>query len=451
MDVTELVDDPAARRSVTARELAQLFLERIEQRSAETGAVTAVCADQALVDADRVDAARAAGRSLPLDGLPVVLKDNIDVAGVPCTRGSAFFADHVSGDDATVVRLLREHGAIVLGKAQTTEFMFALAAHPMYPPARNVWDRERIPGASSSGTGAAVADDQAVGGLGTDTGGSVRIPAAFSGVTGLRPTFGVISNHGVFPLSRSLDTVGPIARSAVDVRALFDVLARFDPADNRSQHYRPGGSLPVDLSRLRIGVPRQFFFDDCDVEIAERVHEAIDAFGAWSATVVDVDLPLVEVAHRGFTLLIRAEALSVHRQRLAEDPDRFSVDVRDRLRLGEQLTGADVALLIDDMHLWKRQLQTVFEDEVDVVMMPTSQCPPPLVSEAKLGRLPDVTRLTYPWSFGHVPAISLPCGFTGQSLPVGLQIAGPPHSDGVLLDIARQYQERTDWHRARPA
>lgn len=451
MDISELVDDPAIRRQVAPHELAQAFLDRIGERTPATHALVTVCPEQAHADADRVEAARRAGSPLPLDGMPVVLKDNIDVAGVRCTRGSSFFTDHVSTDDAAVVRVLREKGAILLGKAQTTEFMFALAAHPIYQPARNVWDPERIPGASSSGTAAAVADDQAIGGLGTDTGGSVRIPSSFCGVTGLRPTFGLISNHGVFPLARSLDTVGPIARSASDVRALFDVLAGFDPRDNRSQVYTPSMPERASLSELRIGIPRQFFFDDCDPQIAAAVHEAIDLFRSWSATIVDVDLSLAEVAHRGFTLLIRAEALSVHSERLAEDPEAFSVDVRERLRLGEQLTGADVALLIDDMYSWKRQLSTTFAEQVDVVLTPTAQCFPPLVTEAKLGRLPDVTRLTYPWSFGHVPAISVPCGFSDTSLPIGLQIAGPPHSDHFLLDLAHQYQQRTDWHRARPA
>lgn len=450
MDLLELVDTPSSRREVSARESTAMFLAHIEERGAATRAVLTTCPDLAYHDAERVDAARRAGTPLPLDGMPLVLKDNIDVAGVRCTCGSKFFAERYAEDDATVVRLLRAAGGVVLGKSQTTEFMFALAAHPMYEPCRNVWDPDRIPGASSSGTGCAVADDQAIGGLGTDTGGSVRIPAAFSGVTGLRPTFGLISNQGVFSLSRSLDTVGPMARSALDVASLFEVLSRFDPRDNRSVPYRPVGELPVDLAALRIGVPRQFFFEQCDPEIELKVREAIETFRLHSATIVEVDLPLAEVAHRGFTLLIRAEALAVHARRMAERPADFSVDVRDRLRLGEQLSGVDVALLIEDMHAFKRQLGQLFDEQVDVIMTPTAQCVPPLVADAKLGKLPDVTRLTYPWSFGHVPAISVPCGFTDSGLPVGLQIVARPHADRVLLDIARQFQTITDWHRARP-
>lgn len=449
-DIVDLVDDPSLRSSVTACELTEAFLARIEQRSPATHAVLTPCSDQAYADADRVDAARHAGTPLPLDGMPVVLKDNISVAGVRCSYGSSFFRDNVAGVDATVTTVLRAAGAVVLGKAQTTEFMFALAAHPSYEPCRNVWDPERIPGASSSGTGCAIADDQAIAGLGTDTGGSVRIPAAFSGITGLRPTFGVISTNGVFPLSRSLDTVGPMARSAADATQLFEALSGFDRLDSRSEPFRPVGTVPVDLAAVRIGVPPGFFFDECDPQIAQRVTEAIEHFRARGATVVDLDLSLAEVAHRGFTLLIRAEALSVHAQRLADRPDDFSPDVRDRLRLGEQLSGKDVALLVEDMHRWKQQLRGVFAEQVDLIMTPTAQCVPPLVTDAKFGRLPDVTRLTYPWSFGHVPAISVPCGFTDAGLPVGLQIVGPPHADRTLLDVAGQYQACTSWHRARP-
>jgi aspartyl-tRNA(Asn)/glutamyl-tRNA(Gln) amidotransferase subunit A len=329
--------------------------------------------------------------------------------------------------------------------------MFALASHPMYEPCRNIWDPTRIPGASSSGPGCAIADDEAIGSLGTDTGGSVRIPAAFSGVTGLRPTFGAISNFGIFPLSRSLDTVGPIARSATDVSALFEILAQYDRNDNRSVHiHRPEREVVGEFSDLRIGVPRQFFFDNCDTEIETHVREAIEFFRELGAKVVEIDLPLAYAAHEGFTLLIRAEALSVHAARLASRPDDFSVDVRDRLRMGEELTGRDIALLLDDMSSWKRQLQEVFE-QVDLVMTPTAQCLPPFIADAKLGKLPDVTRLTYPWSFGHVPALSLPCGFSNMSLPIGLQVTASPNADRLLLDFGCRYQELTSWHRARPS
>lgn len=451
-DVATLVDDPQARRAVSAWEMTIAFLERIAVRETDLHAIVTKTPELAFEDAERVDRARRVGRPLPLDGMPLVLKDNIDVAGIRGACGSKFFLDRIAASDASVVRLLRDAGGIILGKSQTTEFMFALASHPVFESCRNPWDALRIPGASSSGSGAAVADDQAVGALGTDTGGSVRIPAAFSGVTGLRPTHGVISNSGVFPLARSLDTVGPMARSAADVADIFLVLAQFDPTDTRSVPYQPRQSVAADgRSTLRIGVPRQFFFDTCDREIESCVLAAIDVFCAQGHRTVHVDLPLAAIAQQGFTLLIRAEALTVHEGRLDERPNDFTADVRDRLRLGQQLTGRDVALLIEDMHAWKRQLSLTFGAQADVIMTPTTQCLPPLLKDAKLGQLPDVTKLTYPWSFGAIPAISIPCGFTSSGLPVGLQIAGPPHSEWRLLDLARAFQSVTNWHRRRPA
>lgn len=433
----------------SARETAEACLQRIRDRAEATHAVLTPTPDLALADADWVDEARHRGEPLPLDGFPIVLKDNIDVAGVRSTCGAKFFADRVAERDATVVARLRAAGALVLGKAQTTEFMFSLAAHPMFPSCVNPWDRSRIAGASSSGSACAVADDQVPGALGTDTGGSVRIPAAFCGVTGLRPTFGAVSTHGVFPLARSLDVVGPIARSAREVGRLFDAMVGYDPEDSRSVRVPPaGGQRP--LRDLRIGVPSDFFYDDCDPEIAAAVEHAIATIEGQGHRLVPIALPGAHEAHAGFTQLIRAEALSQHRERLESRPEDFGPTVRERLELGRELSGADVAELVERLHRWRRDLAVLFTEQADVVLTPTTQCVPPLLEDATLGRLPDVTRLTYPWSFGHLPALSVPCGFTGAGLPVGLQIAGPRHSDRLLIALAEGYQDQTDFHTRRP-
>jgi len=407
--------------------------------------------ESAFRDAEQVELARQQGRPLPLNGFPIVLKDNIDLAGARSTCGAKFFADRIAETDAEVVRRLREAGAIVLGKAQTTEFMFALSAHPMYPSCVNPWDPTRIAGASSSGSACAVADDQALGALGTDTGGSVRIPASFCGITALRPTHGVISNHGVFPLARSLDTVGPMARRARDVGLLFDAMVGYDPRDSRSVRYSPA-LAGADRTRtsLRIGLPSNFFYDDCDPQVMAAVEAAVEVFTDMGHTVVPLEVPGAADAHEAFTFLIRAEALDIHRDRLAQHPDDFGVAVRQRLELALELTGADVAALVERMHRWRQELATLFTERVDVVMSPTTQCLPPRLEDATFGRLPDVTRLTYPWSYGHLPAISVPCGFTQESLPIGLQIAGPPHADWLLIHLAQRYQHVTTWHERRP-
>lgn len=436
---------------LTARQIAEAALARIEERREATHAVLTPTPEIALADADRADQARRTGTPLPLDGFTVVLKDNIDVAGVRGTCGAKFFADRIAEHDATVVRRLREAGALIVGKAQTTEFMFSLTAHPMYPSCANPWDTSRIAGASSSGSAAAVADGQARAALGTDTGGSVRIPSSFCGVTGLRPTYGVVSNHNVFPLARSMDTVGPIARSAHDVGAIFDVIAGYDPADSRS--VPPSyidATRSAERQSLRIGLPDTFFYDDCAPEIASAVEEAAQLLASLGHRLVPISLPGAYDAHEGFTQLVRAEALAEHEERLSAAPEDFGPSVRDRLELGRALSGPDVVRLVELHHRWRQDVEGVFSEQVEVILTPTTQCVAPPIVEADLGRLPDVTRLTYPWSFGHLPAISAPCGFTADGLPIGLQIAGPRYSDRLLIDIAERYQSLTDFHTKRP-
>lgn len=448
MSLIQLIDHPEARRRLDAVETTRMFLDRIDRRSPKVRAVVTPTPEVAFAEARRVDEARRAGHPLPLDGMTIVLKDNIDVGGVRSASGSLLLGREPAGHDAFVVRLLRQAGGIILGKAQTTEFMFALASNPRSVSALNPWDRKRIAGASSSGSGGALADDQCIGALGTDTGGSVRIPASFCGVSALRPTFGVISTSGVFPLSRSFDTVGPMARSARDVAAMFEVIAQYDPRDSRSVRLRePDGER---RKKLRIGLPKQFFYDECDPEIAAAVESAATYLRKLGHQLVSVDLPLARQAQEGFTEFLWAEALALHEDRLAAEPDLISVDVRKRLRFGRKVTARRLVGIIETMHAWRRQLAQAFEN-IDVVLTPTVQCPPPLDAEARVGKMPGVTRLTYPWSFGHLPAMSVPCGFTASGLPIGLQLAAAPHADRRLLDLAIQYQKTTDWHLRRPS
>lgn len=448
-----LIDEPALRREVSAVALAEAFLARIERHRGRIDAVLTPLPDAALADARGADAARAAGSPLPLDGLPLVVKDNIDVAGVRGTCGSAFFEHRIAERDAEVVTRLRAAGAVIVGKAQSTELMFALRSHSLYPRCRNPWDADRIPGASSSGSGAALGADECIAALGTDTGGSVRNPASFSGVAGLRPTFGLVSTDGVVPLSRSLDTVGPMARSVEDVAAVLAAVAGYDAKDGRSLP----AAVPPDLAQLhagvrglRIGVPVDFFFVDIDPSIERAVREAIAVLVELGAEVREVRVPGAEAAWRAFTSLVRIEALSLHRERLRDRPDLFEVDVRDRLRLGEQVSGADAALLYEHLHVWRREVELLFQDGLDVIASPTVPLPAPTLEAARLGRLGDVTRLTYPWSYASVPALSLPCGLDAEGLPVGLQLAAARLRDDVLLRAGAAYQHVTDWHRRRP-
>jgi aspartyl-tRNA(Asn)/glutamyl-tRNA(Gln) amidotransferase subunit A len=449
-------DDPEIRSTTDIREMIATLLARIDEDERSINALITVMREPAMADAERLQQLREQNRRTPLDGLPIVLKDNIDVAGVRCTRGSKWFSDHVPLFDATVTSRLRKAGAVIVGKASLHEFAYGgTNNNPFYGAVRNPWDTERIPGGSSGGSGAALAADWCIGALGTDTGGSVRCPASFAGVTGLRPTMGVVSNSGTFHISPSFDTVGLMARRAGDVAKMFGAIVGFDPTDPQSVVYAgsPAQACPVEsLDGLRIGVPHKYFLEEVDSEIAEAVLACARTLEGYGALITsDLDVPGAEEAKGIATLVIRAEALAIHRERLETDRSRFGEDVARRLDLGYELSGWQVARLYNEMLESRRALCSVF-DTVDFVLTPTvPSSPGRIVDSEMIATTAEVTRFTYPWSVAHVPGLSLPCGFTHENLPIGTQLIGRAHADLMLCAIAELYQRETDWHLRRPA
>lgn len=442
-------------QEVSIAQAVEESLHHIERNSHDVNACITATPELAHADAARAQAARDSGRPLPLDGMTIVVKDNIDVGGVRTTRGSAWFADRIASEDAHTVRRLRAAGGIIVGKANMHEFAYGgTSNNTHFGPVRNPWDPDRIPGGSSGGSGAAVAAGWARAALGTDTGGSVRCPAALCGVTGLRPTFGVVSNRGVFPIGPSFDTVGPLARLATEVARLFAVISGGDTLDPDNEPYLGTAgfwqAMPQ-MSELRIGVPSEYFFEDIDQSVACAANTAIRTFTDLGATLTMIDVPGAARANEVATLIIRAEALSIHHTRLAEHPERFGEDVARRLTMGEELSGWEVAGLYRELRQLRSRLGTVFAD-VDVVMTPTVPHTATKIDESEMiSTTASETRFTYPWSAAHVPAISIPCGFSSEGLPIGLQIVGRPHSEGLLCSMAAAYQELTDWHLQEPA
>ena len=294
-DVRAAIDDRRRRAEVGAVDLTQALLERIHETQPLLSAFITVTDDLALADAERVDRAREEGRRLPLDGLPVAVKDNIDVGGVRRTVASKFFEEFVPSADAEVVRRIRAAGAVIVGKAFLHELVYgATCTNAFYGQCRNPWDTDRIPGGSSGGSGAALAADLCIGALGSDTGGSVRIPAHLNGVSALRPTFGTVSNRGVFPISWSFDTVGPMARSMRDVADLFRVMKGYDLLDQWAvPPPRDAGETDAEagVERLRIGVPTEFFFEDVDPAIDRLVRAAVDVLASLGAEIVESRCP----------------------------------------------------------------------------------------------------------------------------------------------------------------
>jgi Asp-tRNA(Asn)/Glu-tRNA(Gln) amidotransferase A subunit family amidase len=451
-DLRQLVDDPAARAEAGAVAMVSAVLERIEAVQPVLNAYVAVRPDAALAEAEEVDRRRARGEALgPLAGVPVAVKDNVDVAGLPTTAGSAFLGDRAAGADAEVVRRLRAAGAIVVGKTGLHELAYGvLTNNPHHGFVRNPWDPERTPGGSSGGSAAALAADACVLALGSDTGGSVRIPAALCGVSGLRPTYGAVSVRGTVALSPSLDTVGPMARSVADVAALLAAIGGYDPADPWAVPGTPAPE-PRDLGGLRIGLPSEHLFDGLEPDVERHVRAAAAVLAGLGAQVREIALPGAAAAVAHTTVLLRTEALATHRERLDAEPGRFGDDVRRRLELGREVTGSELAGALAGLRAWQHELARAF-DTVDAILTPVTAGTAPRLDGIDVPAATSaLTRLTYPWSGAGVPAASVPCGVDAAGLPIGVQLAAPPWHDAVVLRIAAAYQAATSWHRARPA
>ena len=440
---------------VSSSELVESYLGRIEALDGELRAFVTVTSERARAGAAAADEARVAGRSLgPLHGLPIALKDNIATAGIRTTMGSSFFADSVPEEDAPVWRRLRDAGAVLLGKTQLHEFAYgATTQNPHHGRCRNPWDTSRTPGGSSGGSGAATGAALCAMAIGTDTGGSVRIPASLNGVYGIRPTLGRVPNTGVFHVSWSFDTVGPLARSLADMAASFDVIAGYDAADPVSINRQAPtlvDALERDPTGLRVGVPGEFFFDDADPEIESATRAAADDLAAAGLDVVPIEVPGAADALESCTRIIWSEATAMHAGRMEHNPDGFGDDVRHRLSFGQKVSGPEYARRLEHRRTWRRSLEHVFES-VDLILSPMNLIAAPSADAEMIETTARLTRLTYGWSLGDLPAISIPCGITSDGLPIGFQLAAAPWQDATLVSAAAAYKARTAWHEQLPA
>jgi aspartyl-tRNA(Asn)/glutamyl-tRNA(Gln) amidotransferase subunit A len=456
-ELQRLIDEPASRDSISAVELAEAMLERIDAAQGLHAFIT-VTPELALTDARRSDLRRARREPLgPLDGMPIAVKDNIDVAGVRTTAGSDWLRDHVAAEDAEVVGRLRSAGAVIVGKTMLHEFAYgATSDNPHFGTCRNPWDPTRSPGGSSGGSGAATGADLCFAALGTDTGGSVRVPGALNGVSALRPTYGAVSNWGVLPISPSLDTVGTLARSATDLAVIAGVLYGYDRRDPYAA--RPSGpgsaltraSTAERLDGLRVAVATGDLFDETEPALTRNAAAVADQLLELGATLSEIELTDAVAAMENCTTLIRAEALAGHRDQLDADPGRFGADVRRRLEEGRSVSGVEFAQALDHMRRWRARMLARFDD-VDVILTPTTPSGAPVIDGAEMiSTTARLTRFTYPWSLAGLPALSLPSGADGLGLPTGVQLAAAPWRDGLLLGIGQALQRVTDFHRRRP-
>jgi aspartyl-tRNA(Asn)/glutamyl-tRNA(Gln) amidotransferase subunit A len=452
-----------ARKEVSPVEVVRLHLERIGAHAGTLRAYITVCADAALAAARTAEAALLAGRPAgPLHGVPIALKDLYDTAGVATTAGSKILADRVPQADATVVRRLRDAGAIVLGKLHMVEFAYGpegLNAHHGAP--RNPWDAavERMPGGSSSGSGVAVAAGLAPAALGSDTGGSIRIPASLCGITGLKPTYGRVSRAGVLPLAWSMDHVGPMTRTAADSAVLLRVMAGYDPADASSSVLPVPdylAALTGDVKGIRVGLLRGFFLESATAEVGAAVEQAAKALASAGAIVDEVALPAVAHVAAASYAVVASEALAYHTGWLKTRAGDYDPEVRKRLQLGAFVTGAH--------YVRGQQVRALVRDEIDaalahrdVLLAPATPMTAPRIDERQttLGDGPSdvraaLIRLTRPFNCSGHPACAVPCGFSTPGLPIGMQLVGRPFDEATVLRVADAYQRLTDWHARRP-
>jgi aspartyl-tRNA(Asn)/glutamyl-tRNA(Gln) amidotransferase subunit A len=450
-------------KDVSPVEVVGAYLERIAALDDRLRAYITVCAEQAM------DAARAAEANLteggatgPLHGVPIGLKDLFETAGVRTTGGSTILRDSVPTKDATVVTRLRAAGAIVLGKLNMHEFAFGpegLNDHYGHP--RNPWDRleARMAGGSSSGSGVAVAAGLAPGALGSDTGGSIRIPSSLCGITGLKPTYGRVSRAGVLPLAWSMDHVGPMARSAADCALMLGVMAGYDP-DDPTTSVLPVPPYPAalngDVKGLRIGLLRSFFLETSDPEVRLAVEAAAKLLTAQGAVVDEVSLTHQEDVPAATLAIIASEALAYHAAWVRTRSAEYQPDVIERLRAGAFVTGVQ--------YVRAQQLRAVVRRDVDdalarrdVLLAPTTPIPAPRVGEREVsigGVKSDVRaaliRFTRAFNFSGHPVCSVPCGFSATGLPLGMQLIGRPFDEATVLRAADAYQRLTDWHTRHP-
>jgi aspartyl-tRNA(Asn)/glutamyl-tRNA(Gln) amidotransferase subunit A len=436
-DLTRAVDDPDARSEFAVEELVRAFLHLIETLNPVLNAFISVQGDRAIAAARAADRRH---RRRALEGVVLAVKDNIAVAGAPMTSGSVLYERGNQGRTATAVRRLLDAGAIVIGKANLHELaMGSTSDNPFFGPCRNPWDTTRSPGGSSGGSAVAVAADLCLAALGTDTGGSIRNPAAICGVTGLRPTVGLISNRGIVPVAPAFDTVGAMARSARDVFELHRVMT--GSTDRLSRRPRV----------MRIGVAEDDHFND---HLSEAVNKALkDAerqFGELGMRIVRVELENIAAAESVFFDVLKAQAAASHRSELRRRPEGFSDQLR-RLLLASELKPSEIGERMVLARAWRQQLLRNVFSKCDMLLTPLQLEAPLKFQDTTLAaRMGRAMRFTFPWSFAQLPAISIPCGAFPDGLPIGCQLVGPPNADTTLLEAAVRFQESTVWHLRRP-
>jgi aspartyl-tRNA(Asn)/glutamyl-tRNA(Gln) amidotransferase subunit A len=453
--------DLLRRRDASPVDLTKACLARIDKYNKSINAFITVTREQALTSAQEMDAEQKSGRWRgPLHGIPIALKDNIDTAGIRTTAASGVFKDRVPAEDAEVVVRLKKAGAILLGKLNLHEFALGgTSAVTYFGPVRNPWNLDHVPGGSSGGSAAAIAADLCIGSLGTDTGGSIRIPASHCGIVGFKPTYGRVSNRGVIPMSWTLDHVGPMCKTVEDAALMLSVIAGYDELDPVSLDVPVGDysrAIRMPAAKFRIGIPRTPFFDNLDPEVAKAVETAIDVLRKLTASVKDVQIP----ATGNIADVWNPEIYAYHAPWITKTPELYQDATRTLIQRAADGKPAAYAQARHQVDVVRRDIKKVFAN-VDILVTPTQRAPAALIVPAPQAVNGGRGAATPPAGVGGIvntgafdiyglPTISIPCGFTSSGLPIGLQISGAHFAEHTVLALAHTYEQATEWHKRRP-
>ena len=470
--------DLLGKREISSRELTRALFDRIDRLDAGLHAYLTRNLEPALAAADRADQRLKQGNAAPLLGIPLAIKDNFLVEGMPATCASKILANFVGTYDGTAVKKLRDAGAVFIGKTNLDEFaMGSSTENSASGPTRNPWKLDRVPGGSSGGSAAAVAADLCIAALGTDTGGSIRQPAACCGIVGLKPTYGRVSRYGIVAFASSMDQVGPMTKDVTDAALLLEALAGYDSADSTSADIavpRYIDQLTGDVKGLRLGIPQEYFVEGMQPEVEKSVRYAIRLFEKSGARVEEISLPHTEFAtavyyivataeassnlarYDGMRYGYRADARDLNETYMLTRDEGFGREVKRRIILGTYVLSAGY---YDAYYLKAQQVRTLIKkdfdaafERCDLIITPTA----PTAAFQIGAKTEDPLQMylsdiyTISANLAGVPAISVPCGFDGDGLPIGVQMIGKPFDEGTILRAAHAYEQSADWHRQKP-
>ena len=394
------------------------------------------------------DISLSSSKNSPLYGIPVAIKDLFEMKGIRTTAGSLFLREYIPDMDSLVVSKLKEAGALIVGKTNTHEFAFGVTGvNPHYGTCLNPWDAARISGGSSSGSAVAVASGMALGAVGTDTGGSIRIPASLCGVVGVKPTYGRVPLRGVVPLSWNLDHAGPIAKTVKDAALLLQVMAGYDPTDPASKDILVNNYLldiDAGIKDWNIALAVGDFIEEADEEVVRSVKEAARIFESLGARITPVNMDFLRDLASANSLMVHADAVAYHRERLNEHPDWFGADVRERLESGKSYSAADYSLARRKQSEGVYRMGDLFR-KYDLVALPATPLTAPLIEGTNaIAQARSLTRFTAPFNLTGLPAMSIPCGYNGKGLPIGLQLVSAAWKEVKVFQAGRAFERETE-------